>query len=732
MEIQILDNQLSNSFSPIIGERATELLDRLSSKLDADEIETLKRETIEILSHCANPHLDIVQSITNLVVGYVQSGKTMSFTTLSALASDNGFRIIIYLAGTKNNLLTQTTKRLRKDLINNGANNQYYKLHENPDCEKGLRIRRDLQISTAPTILITVLKHYKYINQLADIFDNHQLKSTLRNQGVLIIDDEADQASLNGYAYKNSKSEEWEEDEFSATYSSILRLRSSLPNHSYIQYTATPQGPLLISIMDLLSPKYHTVLTPGKAYTGGKTFFNDEPGLIITIPPKQVYNSKRNALGDCPQSLIEALQLHLMGVAIIVHILKKENYLSMMVHADREQDASATFYNWVKNLIDLWATSIKCPPNDLAYIELVNSFRRIYPEAIKEYQKTDESYPTFEEILEYLPDIIFDTDIELIISRNKKQGENKEIDWQGNTSHILIGADMLNRGFTVENLAITYMPRYSISKSTADTIQQRCRFLGYKRNYLKSCRVFLPLDAILEYADYVEHEEEMRNWLKESARLEDVERLLIISPRLNATRKNILSVETVTSKLSGWRKMNAFQAIAENTVFAEDFIANTEFTLFKDYHTPDRRHRYVKLPIQQVIEFLSNFKFSNMPDTARKQATLRYMKYLMTRQNTPLQEAYIIQMAYEGEPRLRAFDEKTKRINQLHSGRSTSGGEVYPGDTDIRFEDSICIQIHKVKLNCNSINWGGKVAYTLAIYYPEDFATNYFANENAS
>ena len=29
---------------------------------------------------------------------------------------------------------------------------------------------------------------------------------------ILIIDDEADQASLNGYAYKNSKSEEWEDD----------------------------------------------------------------------------------------------------------------------------------------------------------------------------------------------------------------------------------------------------------------------------------------------------------------------------------------------------------------------------------------------------------------------------------------------------------------------------------------------------------------------------------------
>lgn len=113
---------------------------------------------------------------------------------------------------------------------------------------------------------------------------------------------------------------------------------------------------------------------------------------------------------------------------------------------------------------------------------------------------------------------------------------------------------MLNRGFTVEHLAVTYMPRYSVGKSTADTIQQRCRFFGYKKNYLWSCRVFLPYEVIIEYREYVEHEEEMRNWLLENKSLEDVERLLLISNRLNATRKNILSKDTVTTKLSGWRK----------------------------------------------------------------------------------------------------------------------------------------------------------------------------------
>ena len=259
MEIQVIINGNStSSFVPVIGERTTELLGRLSQKLDADEIEVLKKETSEILSYCSNPHLAEVQSVTNLVVGYVQSGKTMSFTTLSAMAVDNGFRMIIYFAGTKNNLLDQTTKRLRKDLMSTGQNMQYYKLHENPNRHDVQRIDNELKIQRVkPVILVTVLKNAQHINELADILCSQQLQNTLAKQGVLIIDDEADQASLNGYAYKNSKAEEWEDDEYTATYSSILRLKSKLPNHSYIQYTATPQGPLLINIVDLLLVQKH-------------------------------------------------------------------------------------------------------------------------------------------------------------------------------------------------------------------------------------------------------------------------------------------------------------------------------------------------------------------------------------------------------------------------------------------------------------------------------------------
>lgn len=220
MEIEIVKKS-NIGFSPEIGDMTHELLSRLSEKVDSEGIDVLKKETVDILSKCTDPNKRECQSVTNLVVGYVQSGKTMSFTTLSALAHDNGFRVIIYFAGTKNNLLSQTTKRLRKDLINGNVNSKHYKLFENPTKNDSQRIRNALSLSSKPTILITVLKHHKYISELAAMFDNVQIKNTVAKSGVLIIDDEADQASLNGYAYKNSKSQEWEDDEYTTTYSRV-------------------------------------------------------------------------------------------------------------------------------------------------------------------------------------------------------------------------------------------------------------------------------------------------------------------------------------------------------------------------------------------------------------------------------------------------------------------------------------------------------------------------------
>src|SRR5947209_6189905 len=53
---------------------------------------------------------------TGLVVGRVQSGKTLSYEGVIALARDNDFAVIVVISGISNPLLAQGEGRLRKDL----------------------------------------------------------------------------------------------------------------------------------------------------------------------------------------------------------------------------------------------------------------------------------------------------------------------------------------------------------------------------------------------------------------------------------------------------------------------------------------------------------------------------------------------------------------------------------------------------------------------------------------
>ena len=708
-------NDGKSEFNITQGSRTLDLINRLT-KLDSEEKETLLYESESILKNCINP-VETIGSTTGIAIGYVQSGKTMSFTTLTALAIDNGFRIIIYFAGIKVNLLEQTTNRLKKDLLTDSDNSRFYKVYQSPTIKDNvhLKIKGALLLNHKPAILITVLKHYKHISELTKIFDTYEVKEALGNNGVLIIDDEADQASLNTYARKNSKSEDWEEDEFSSTYSSILNLRAALPNHSYIQYTATPQGPLLINIMDLLSPKFHKVLTPGKSYTGGKTFFEDNTDLLISIPEREVYHHKNNQLPECPQSLINALQIFICGVAITVNIQGKENFLSMLIHADSLKDVSRQFYDWVKMLKDSWEDILQLPNGDPSKSELIEQFKENYFEAVRRIDNP----PSFNVVIEEVLQVILDTNIELVIAGSR------EIDWSNATAHILVGADMLNRGYTVEGLMVSYMPRYSIGKSNADTIQQRCRFFGYKKNFLDSCRIFLPNESIMEYREYVDHEEIFRANLKEHS-LEEYEQLLILSGNVNPTRNNILSADLIKHKLSGWRQLNALQHIDENNVFIENFITNNTFINFEDFGTPDRRHRYIRIDINAAIEFLKNFKIANMPDALRKSSTIQYLRFLADKNE--INHIYIFQMAYsvqEGRKRSLDTDGGKLKISNIFSGRALSGTDKYPGDKGIKFEDSICIQIHRIRLIHPSMLWANKLIHTFGIYYPEDFAHSF-------
>lgn len=714
-----------------------------SKGLSAEGVVNLKKETCDILSHCnSHNNVDAIET-THLVVGYVQSGKTMSFTALTALAKDNGYRMIIYLAGSKNNLLEQTATRLENDLIKNLPElKNDFKIHSSVTPQNASEVIGHLRLSTKPIILIPILKHYKHISELADLFDNSHIQHHLKEETVLIIDDEADQASLNSLGRKNSKQQLEQDEKFlSSTYASILKLRSKLPGNSYIQYTATPQANILISMNDLLSPRSHTLLTPGEDYIGGKLFFGKgdnhdlyHGALVVDIPKNEVFHKKKNPLKSCPRSLRDALILHILAVAIVVKHLKVEgiNYLSMMVHVDNMKYWNKTFKEWIDTILNDWSLYLDKPDGHDDKVDLLKEFSKLFPQAVKFYPTN--SSISFDEIKQYIPDIINDKKVYLI---NSDSDAEKTVDWDRYCMHILVGAEMLNRGFTVEKLATTYMPRYSVSATNADTIQQRCRFFGYKKDYIQSCRVFLPAASIINYLEYVDHEEELRSMLSSCATLEQAERKLMLSPRLKPTRSNVLPISIINSYLKG---INAFSSFDPNAITHNNELVSSFLERYKERFDdikmggtgPLNSHRGFKLDVGCAIEFLSDFQFKNPIDSMKKAATIRYLRYLSEKKDSPLTFVYFIQMSFKGEDhgelRKRPLDISNGKLGPnttLLQGRSTK----YDGDAQMIGTDSVTIQLHHIEFANNLPISYPRQGYTLAINYPQSLATSYISNQ---
>ena len=518
-------------------------------------VDSVLHEAQRILGRCLPPSESEGRE-TGLVVGYVQSGKTMSFETVIALARDNGYGLVIVLAGTKNNLRNQSEHRLRKDLgIEDGGDDWSHISNPTKASLNKIetRIGAWVKKSGKKSLLITVLKHGGHLERLADVLS----KVKLSDVPALIIDDESDQASLNTKAAKNRKLHVFD-DERSATYEKILNLRAVLPHHSYLQYTATPQANLLIAQADLLNASFAEVITPGDAYVGGKSFFLDNRNLIFQIPPEEV-PGKDNILNGPPKSLLKSLRFFLLAAAH--HSLTREKGMSgkdrnrsMMVHPALKTSSHKEYKAWVDKA-KAGITSFvegQYPKNPAAVIKFFAD----------EYESLLSSEPDLKSLPDLIAALIDDVfDELLVVEVNGTPDAEKNISWKETKYWILVGGAKLDRGYTVEGLCVTYMPRPLGGLPAADTLQQRARFFGYKKRYLGLCRVFVQPSVQLAFTEYVEHEEFVRSALVKhrGKPLTEWRRDFGLTDLLRPTRPNIVGLGSRRVPANGWLVPNVLQ-----------------------------------------------------------------------------------------------------------------------------------------------------------------------------
>ncbi|HVD99555.1 MAG TPA: Z1 domain-containing protein [Cytophagaceae bacterium] len=593
----------SGTWQPIVGEETIGLLAHL--KLPSVSQDILLNETVEILSQCGSISQTSFSEI-GLVFGYVQSGKTMSFTTLTALAKDNGYRVIIIIAGISTNLVSQSFTRLEKDLRIDERNDLQWLSFRNPKREDSTtrnQISAALENwndSTFPPedrqiILITVMKQKNHLPNLRELLGSLDMLGV----PVLIIDDEGDQHSMNNQNRANARTGE---RRMSTIHRRIVELREILPHHTFIQYTATPQGPLFQSIMNELSPNFIQLLTPGKGYTGGKVFFKDFSNLTQVIDDIEPQDFPHVP----PQSLKTAMMLFFLGV-VKGKPLREGKNRSMMIHPSQLTFTHAEYARFVTNIKNNFIDTLSLPDDSPDKNDLLAQFKVAYDNLCQ----TTNDLPSFVELSgDRLRHAINTT----VVQSLNSTGNNRTIvEWRNSYSWILIGGQAMDRGFTVEGLTVTYMPR-SVGVGNADTIQQRARFFGYKSNYLGYCRVYLDREARDKYIEYVEHEEDMRKRLslhKNSGRsLDEWYREVFLSGDLNLSRRNIFSNDFERSIFGGeWNTIkkphNHPDIIEGNRNVLRQFILANPFL------TTSRFPSLQMNLIEVYNELLSQFRFNS-------------------------------------------------------------------------------------------------------------------------
>lgn len=507
--------------------------------------DSVLHEAQRILGRCL-PQTEAAGRETGLVVGYVQSGKTMSFETVISLARDNGYGMVIVFAGTKTNLREQSEDRLTKDLGIDEGDNWYH--FSNP--AKGVISQIEDKIVAwrkRPTkkkaILVTVLKQVDHLDNLATVLQ----KLPLDGVPVLIIDDESDQASLNTKAAK-IRAEKAAADARSTTYDCICVVRDMVPHHSFLQYTATPQANLLLPQADFLNPSFAELLTPGGAYTGGKAFFKENPSLVIDIPTREV-PSQTNVVSAAPKSLLSALRYFLLVSAqhAMTKVRGKDRNRSMMVHPAMQTSSHKTYKEWVDKSLNTLRSYV-----ERQYQENLPDIETRFQD---EYNLLKETYSDLKQLPELIESMVNDVFGEMnCVEVNGTPDAEKKVKWKSHPYWILVGGAKLDRGYTVEGLAITYMPRPLGSSPAADTLQQRARFFGYKKAYLGLCRVFVQNDVREAFANYVDHEEFVRSALAQhrGKPLSAWRRDFLLDPLMRPTRPNVIGLSTRRIPVEGW------------------------------------------------------------------------------------------------------------------------------------------------------------------------------------
>lgn len=521
---------------------------------DPDVVDRLDDATTEVVKRLADPTRDEPYQSKGLVVGYVQSGKTANFSGVVAKAVDAGYRLVIVLTGTIEMLRSQTQRRLDMELVGR-QNIEAGVADDYADDEDWLADRflvHDVdpnKTNDVPAIRRLTTSDFDYKSLLAGLsalhfeFADHTLplhhptnlhgsnirlavvkknKSTLEKLvadlkriptdlaqvPTLIIDDEADQASVN--TVNPGKAKTSEDKDRTAINRMIAELLGMLPRAQYIGYTATPFANVFVDpedSQDIFPKDFIVSLERPGPYMGGADFHDFDTGLDDADGPAPGERTPANSNElayvrdlvagwdeDREPEMTRAVDSFVLAGAVKLFRSSRGagpfRHHTMLVHESVKQAEHEVL---AQEFRALWRTGGYSSAQGLARLEALwhNDFAVVCAARAGRGDAIPAAFDELEPFVGAAVDKISEgaTPVIVVNGAAEKDYGQDALDFQSRgVWKILVGGTKLSRGFTVEGLTTTYYTRRTLQ---ADTLMQMGRWFGFRPGYRDLVRLFI-------------------------------------------------------------------------------------------------------------------------------------------------------------------------------------------------------------------------------------------------
>lgn len=507
----------------------------------------LDRLTDRTLDGLFDPEINAIISKYGLVVGQVQSGKTANYTGLICKGADAGFNLIIVLAGIHNNLRSQTQLRIDEGFLgfdtqherafreNNtwigvGRFNQNAIAHSLTtsisDFNTAAANSSGINFGMRDPLVLVVKKNATILNRLLQWLSSKAIdvdgRRVIRSKSLLLIDDEADNASINTNRDNDPATR------INDLIRNILRL---FDKSGYVGYTATPFANIFIPIEeDNLFPRDFIINLPAPSnYIGPDKVFGfrlveDDEESDDVLPIVRRIDDHHNFVDDSntptkvPESLKTAIKCFILTCAIRRLRGQTDVHNSMLVHVSRLRAWQHELKSLVENVFDFYRRGI-----EMRIASVLEEFREVFEADHGNYK----SYTTISSQILNSQLAGIDGQIQMHIWEDVKQHLHeaasriivKEInmgsadalnyyDHPNGLSVIAVGGNKLSRGLTLEGLSVSYYLRTS---RMYDSLMQMGRWFGYRPGYVDLCRLFTSRQLNEWFCHITHASEELRN-----------------------------------------------------------------------------------------------------------------------------------------------------------------------------------------------------------------------------